>query len=72
MVGERLFLLDAVAIDPEFANAVQVPEGFFQTSLDIPFPSGKMLYVKLRDDPSVVHTATVPVVTGQKSLIGEK
>ena len=72
LVGERLFLLDAVAIDPEFANAVQVPEGFFQTSLDIPSPSGKMLYLKLRDDPSVVNTATVPVVTGQKALIGQQ
>ena len=72
LVGQKLFLLDAVATDPQFANAVQVPEGFFQTSLDIPPTSGKALYLKLRDDPSVVNTATVPVVTGQKSLIGLK
>lgn len=72
LVGDRLFLLDAVATDPQFANAVQVPEGFFQTSLAIPPLPGKVLYVKLRDDPSVVNTATVPVVTGQKSLIGLK
>ena len=71
LLGEKLFLLDAVATDPQFANAVQVPEGFFQTNLDIPPTSGKTLYLKLRDDPSVVNTATVPVVTGQK-LIGLK
>lgn len=72
LTGDRLFLLDAVATDPQFANAVQVPEGFFQTSLDIPPTPGKVLYVKLRDDPSVINTATVPIVTGQKSLIGLK
>ncbi len=70
--GDRLFLLEAVATDSQFASAVQVPEGFFQTSLNIPPMPGKVLYVKLRDDPSVVNTATVPVVTGQKSLIGLK
>jgi hypothetical protein len=72
LVGQKLFLLDEIATDPQFANAVQVPEGFFQTSLEIPPTPGKVLYVKLRDDPSVVNTATVPVVTGQKSLIGLK
>ena len=72
LMGQRLFLLDAVSTDLQFANAVQVPEGFFQTSLDIPPTSGKTLYLKLRDDPSVVNTATVPVVTGQKALIGQK
>jgi len=70
--GQRLFLLAAVSSDPQFANAVQVPEGFFQTSLDIPAASGKALYVKLRDDPSVVNTATVPLVMGQKAIIGQK
>ncbi len=72
LMGEKLFLLEAVATDPEFANAVQVPEGFFQTSLAIPPTSGPMLYLKLRDDPSVVNTATVPVIRGQKSLLGLK
>ncbi len=72
LIGQRLFLLDAVSIDPQFVNAVQVPEGFFQTSIEIPFMSGKVLYLKLRDDPSVVNTATVPVVTGQKALLGQK
>ena len=72
LIGQKLFLLDAVSTDPQFVNAVQVPEGFFQTSIEIPFTSGKVLYLKLRDDPSVVNTATVPVVTGQKALLGQK
>jgi hypothetical protein len=72
LVGQRLFLLDAVSTDVQFANAVQVPEGFFQTSLNIPQTSGKTLYLKLRDDPSVVNTATLPLVTGQKALIGQE
>jgi len=70
--GQRLFLLDAVSSDPQFANVVLVPEGFIQTSLDIPPTSGKTLYVKLRDNPSVVNTATVPVSTGPIALIGQK
>jgi hypothetical protein len=72
LLGEKLFLLEGVATDPEFANAVRVPEGFFQTSLEIPPPANEVLYVKLRDNPSVVNTATVPVVGGQKSFIGQK
>ncbi len=72
LVGQKLFLLDAVSTDPQFANAVQVPAGFVATSLTIPPTSAKVLYLKLRDDPSVVNTATVPMVTGQKALIGQK
>ncbi len=72
LVGQKLFLLDSVSTDPQFANAVQVPEGFFDTSLRVPPTSGKTLYLKLRDDPSVVNTVTVPVVTGLKSPIGEE
>jgi hypothetical protein len=72
LVGQKLFLLDSVGTDPQFANAVQVPEGFFETTLSIPATSGKVFYVKLRDNPLVVNTVTVPMVTEQKSLIGQK
>jgi hypothetical protein len=30
--------------------------------LPVPAPKGKALYVKLRDDPSMVDTAELPVV----------
>jgi hypothetical protein len=72
LIGQELFLLDAVSTDAQFTNAVQVPEGFFETTLPIPPTAGKVLYLKLRDDPSIVNTATLPIVTGTKSLIGQK
>jgi hypothetical protein len=60
LVGTDLFLLQQVGIDVQLANAVTVPEGFGDTTLNVPRPSGT-LYVKLRDDPSVVNTAVLPV-----------
>ena len=34
-------------------------------ALNIPPPKGKVLYVKLRDDPGTVDTAVVPLLTPQ-------
>jgi hypothetical protein len=69
LTGQKLFLLDSVSSDPQFTNAVTVPEGFVETTLPIPPISGKVFYVKLRDDPSVVSTATVPVPAGPPSPV---
>ena len=55
--GTNLFLLAAVASDPQFANAVSVPEGFIKGTLDVPHPVNGTLYVKLRDNPTDVNTA---------------
>jgi hypothetical protein len=63
LIGDKLFLINAVGTDPDFANAVTVPDGFLEASLAIPPPKGKMLYLKLRDDPSAVNTAVVPVLS---------
>jgi hypothetical protein len=60
LVGTDLFLLQQVGIDAQLANAVTVPEGFGDTTLNVPRPNGT-LYLKLRDDPSVVNTAVLPV-----------
>lgn len=60
--GEKLFLIEAVSTDPQFANAITVPEGFIETTLSIPAPANKTIYFKLRDDPSVVNSATVSVI----------
>ncbi len=65
LVGEKLFLVDSVSMDPDFASPVTVPDGFMDSSLPIPAPKGKALYVRLRDDPSMVDTVVLPVVTGQ-------
>jgi len=60
LVGTDLFLLQQVGTDAQLANAVTVPEGFGDTNLNIPRPNGT-LFLKLRDDPSVVNTAVLPV-----------
>jgi hypothetical protein len=64
--GDNLFLLDSVSIEPDFTNPVSVPDGFVEASLVIPFPKNKTLYLKLRDDPGTIDTATVPVVTSKQ------
>jgi hypothetical protein len=56
--GDKLFLIDAVSTDPDFANAVTVPDGFVEATLTIPSPKGKTLYIKLRDDPASIDTLT--------------
>lgn len=60
--GEKLFLLDSVSADPDFDNAVTVPEGFVQNVLAIPSPKAKTLYIKLRDDPDTVDVAVLPLL----------
>ena len=60
--GSNLFLLDSVASDPEFKTVVSVPSGYSDDTLSVPRPSGTLLYVKLRDDPSTVDTVTLPVL----------
>jgi hypothetical protein len=59
--GDKLFLLDSVSADADFANPVKVPEGFVQDALAIPPPKGKTLYIKLRDDPQTIDTVALPV-----------
>ena len=59
--GDKLFLLDSVSTDADFANPVTVPEGFVEDALAIPPPKGKTLYIKLRDDPATIDTVAMPV-----------
>jgi len=48
LTGDKLFLIDAVSADPDFAKSVTVPDGFSNPALDVPRPKGKFLYLKLR------------------------
>ena len=57
--GSSLFLVDSVAGDPQFEHSVQVPDGFPGYALPVPRPADGTLYVKLRDDPSVVNASTL-------------
>jgi len=65
LTGDKLFLIDAISADPDFTNSITVPDGFVEARLTIPAPKGKTLYIKLRDDPSTVDTAVVPVTQVQ-------
>jgi hypothetical protein len=60
--GANLFLLTAVAGNPDFDPFTEVPDGFTGQALAITRSGGGTLYLKLRDDPLVVQTATLPVV----------
>lgn len=63
LVGEKLFLIDAVSVDPDFADPVPVPDGFVETALVIPpLPKGKTIYFKLRDAPATVDSVVMPAV----------
>jgi hypothetical protein len=53
--GSNLFLVDSVSSDPKFTHPVQVPDGFPGYSMPVPHPTDGNLYVKLRDDPSVIN-----------------
>lgn len=61
LTGSDLFLVDSVSADPQFGNPVQVPDGFPGFALPVPRPANGRLYVKLRDDPSVVNQAALAV-----------
>lgn len=59
--GSNLFLVDSLSNDPGFAHPVQVPDGFLGSALPVPHPVGGPLYVKLRDDPSVINPTSLDV-----------
>jgi hypothetical protein len=63
LTGDKLFLLDSVSADPNFATSVSVPEGFGAGNLTIPQPKSQTLYIKLRDDPATVDVAVFPTLT---------
>jgi hypothetical protein len=67
--GSNLFLIDSVSGDAEFSQPVKVPDGFLGAALPVPHPKSGQLYVKLRDDPSVINptllAATEIATSGQ-------
>jgi hypothetical protein len=48
LTGERLFLLSAVAADPRFSVTTDVPSGYTDGSLTLPFQAGAV-HLRLRD-----------------------
>jgi hypothetical protein len=57
--GANLFLIDSISSDSRFGHPVQIPDGFPGYSVPVPHPTDGQLYVKLRDDPSVVNQAVL-------------
>jgi hypothetical protein len=57
--GSSLYLVDSVSSNPQFDHPVQVPDGFPGYALPVPRPTDGPLYLKLRDDPSVVNATTL-------------
>jgi hypothetical protein len=57
--GSSLFLIDSVSSDPGFTHPLQVPDGFLGSAMPVPHPAAGTLYVKLRDDPSVINPTTL-------------
>ncbi|HEV2464933.1 MAG TPA: hypothetical protein VGT04_14095 [Acidobacteriaceae bacterium] len=74
LTGSDLFLVDSIANDQKFTTPVQVPDGFPGRVLPVPHPAeGGQLYVKLRDDPSVINLVTLtPEITGVKKAAAKK
>jgi hypothetical protein len=61
--------VDSISQSQQFTNPVRVPDGFPGRVLPVPHPDeGGQLYVKLRDDPSVVNlvTLTAQIAGGAK------
>jgi hypothetical protein len=61
--GSGLYLVDSISGDPQFTHPVQVPDGFPGYALPVPQPTNGQLYVKLRDNPSVVNPIAMTVVS---------
>ena len=57
--GTSLYLIDSVSGNSQFADAVQVPEGFLGQALPVPHPSAGSLYIKLRDNPQIINPITL-------------
>jgi len=64
LTGANLYLIDAISADPAFPAAAQisVPADFTASTVQVPRPSGTILYLKLRDNPSSIDTVALPVL----------
>jgi hypothetical protein len=61
LIGSNLFLIDSIAAGEDFESPTAVSENAMDGKIDVPRPKGKLLYLKLRDDPSAIHTLEPPM-----------
>jgi hypothetical protein len=57
--GSSLYLVDTLSITPDFANPIDVPEGFVGNTLNLPRPPKTGFYMKLRDDPDSANLVSL-------------
>jgi len=62
LTGTSLYLVDSISTDAAFTAPTTVPEGFVGTTLSLPRPAKTGFYLRLRDDPSVTTTVTLPIL----------
>jgi hypothetical protein len=60
VTGNNLFLIQSLSVDEDFQHPVEISENLMAPSLDVPHPKGKVLYLKLRDDPSRIQILDMP------------
>jgi len=71
--GTNLFLIDSIATTADFSDPVSVPMGITTNTVTAPRPTEPVLYIKLRDEPAVVSTATLPSISKfASSLLGRR
>ncbi len=58
--GDDLFVVAAIGDKPDFAGSTTVPLGFVRSSIALPRPAGKTLYLRLHDAPDSIGTVTLP------------
>jgi hypothetical protein len=63
LTGSNLFLIDSVSTDPAFVSPMPVPDGYTGATITVPHPvSASTLFLKLRDDPTVIDSANLPTL----------
>lgn len=72
LIGSNLFLIDSIATKEDFSDGVSVALGITTTTVPVPHPTEALLYLKLRDDPNVVSTATLPSVSRLANAVANK
>lgn len=59
LTGSNLFLVESVSGHSTFNDPVEIPAGFPGRALPVPRPENNKLYLKLRDDPTVINVAAL-------------
>ena len=60
LAGANLYLVDSISTSLSDPAPVKVPEGFVGTTLAVPPPPAAGYFIRLRDDPAVLNTLSVP------------